>query len=136
MSKAIPNVQKYMTNVPKSIPAEKTISQAMEMMREFHIRHLPVMKGESLVGVLTDRDIKLATSFEKVDPGSLTVDDACTFDPYVTSPHAPLNEVAAHMAEKKYGCALVVDNKKLVGILTEVDLYRALTDVLENRIKH
>ncbi len=136
MSKAVPVVQKYMTHVPKSIGFDRPISHAMELMRELRIRHLPVLKGGTLVGILTDRDIKLATSFEKVDPEKLTVDEACSYDPYVTSPSSPLNEVAAHMAEKKYGCALVVDNHKLVGILTEVDMYRALAETLESRQKH
>lgn len=136
MSKSIPNVQKYMTPVPKSIGFDRPISHAMELMREMRIRHLPVLKGGQLVGILTDRDIRLATSFEKVDPETMTVDEACTYDPYMTSPQAPLNEVAALMAEKKYGCALVVDNHKLVGILTEVDLYRALAELLETRLKH
>lgn len=136
MSKSIPSVQKYMTKVPKSIGFDRPLSHAMEVMRELRIRHLPVLKGGELVGILTDRDIKLVTSFEKVDPEKMMVDEACTFDPYMTSPGAPLSEVAAHMAEKKYGCALVVDNKKLVGILTEVDICRALAELLETRLKH
>ncbi len=136
MSKSIPVVQKYMTHVPKSIGFDRPLSHAMELMREMHIRHLPVLKGGQLVGILTDRDIKLVTSFEKVNPESITVDEACTYDPYVTTPQSPLNEVAAHMAEKKYGCALVVDNHKLVGILTEVDMYKALSELLETRLKH
>lgn len=136
MSKAIPSVQKYMTKVPKSIGFDRPLSQAMEVMQELRIRHLPVLKGGQLVGILTDRDIKLVTSFEKVDPSMMTVDEACTFDPYMTRPDSPLNEVAAHMAEKKYGCALVVDNNKLVGILTEVDVCRALAELLETRLKH
>lgn len=136
MSKSIPSVQKYMTYVPKSIGFDRPLSQAMEVMRELRIRHLPVLKGGELVGILTDRDIKLVTSFEKVDPETMRVDEACSFDPYMTKPSAPLSEVAAHMAEHKYGCALVVDNQKLVGILTEVDVCRALADVLENRMKH
>lgn len=136
MSKAIPSVQKYMTKVPKSIGFDRPLSHAMEVMRDLRIRHLPVLKGGKLVGILTDRDIKLVTSFEKVDPAKMTVDEACTFDPYLTSPTSPLNEVVAHMADKKYGCAIVVDNDKLVGILTEVDVCRALAELLETRLKH
>lgn len=135
MSKSIPQVQKYMTHVPKSIGFDRPISHAMEVMRELNIRHLPVLKGGELVGVLTDRDIKLVLGFNDVDPKTLLVDEAYTPDPYFTTPTAPLNEVAAMMAEKKYGCAIVKDNGKLVGIFTEVDALRALTDVLENRLK-
>lgn len=133
--KAIPTVQKYMTYVPKSIGFDQSISQASEVMRKLHLRHLPVLKGGQLVGILTDRDLNLLMSFKDVDPNTATVEDAYTADPYFTSPDAPLNAVVSQMAEKKYGCALVVDNGKLVGIFTEVDAYRALADLLETRLK-
>lgn len=134
--KSIPAVQKYMTYVPKSIGYDQTIAQAREFMSKLHLRHLPVLKGGKLVGILTDRDINLVLQFNDVDPTTLKVEEAYTPEPYVTSPEAPLNEVVAHMAEKKYGCALIVDNGKLVGIFTEVDAYRALSDLLETRLSH
>jgi acetoin utilization protein AcuB len=133
--KAIPTVQKFMTYVPKSIGFDQTIAQASEFMRKLHLRHLPVLKGGNLVGILTDRDINLVMSFKDADASKMTVDEAFTPDPYFTKPDAPLNEVVAHMADKKYGCALVVDNGKLVGIFTEVDAYRALSELLETRLK-
>ena len=134
--KAIPVVQKYMTYVPKSIGFDQTIAQASEFMKKLHLRHLPVLNGGKLVGILTDRDIKLVLSFKDVDAETLTVEEAYTPDPYITKPDAPLNEVVAVMAERKYGCALVVDNGKLVGIFTETDAYKALSELLETRLKH
>lgn len=136
MSKAIPTVQKYMTSVPKSIGSDRPLALALETMRELHVRHLPVLKAGKLVGVLTDRDIKLVLSFDGTDPKKMTVDEAYSPDPYFTSPNAPLNEVVRHMAEKKFGCAIVVDNDKLVGIFTEIDAFNALSELLETRLKH
>lgn len=133
--KAIPTVEKFMTYVPKSIGYDQTIAQASEFMRKLHLRHLPVLKGGELVGILTDRDINLVLGFKDVDATTMTVEEAYTPEPYFTSPKAPLNEVVAHMAEKKYGCALVVDNGKLVGIFTEIDAYKALAELLETRLK-
>lgn len=134
--KAIPQVQKYMTFVPKSIGYDQPIAKAQEFMKTMHLRHLPVLKGGQLVGVLTDRDINLVLQFNDVDPKKITVEDAFTPEPYFTSPTTPLNEVVSKMAEKKYGCALVVDNGKLVGIFTEVDAYKALSELLETRLSH
>lgn len=124
-----------MTYTPKSIGFDQTLSQASEFMRKLHLRHLPVLKGGELVGILTDRDIKLAMSFKDVDSNTMTVEEALTPDPYFTSPTAPLNEVVANMAEHKYGCALVIDHGKLVGIFTETDAYKALAELLETRLK-
>ena len=134
--KAIPHIQKYMTYVPKSIDFDQSIAQASEFMRKLHLRHLPVLKDEKIVGILTDRDINLVLSFKDVDATKMTVEDAYTAHPYTTSPETPLNEVVAHMAEKKFGCALIVDNGKLVGIFTETDAYKALSELLETRLKN
>lgn len=134
--KAIPSVQKFMTYVPKSIGYDQTIAQANEFMKKLHLRHLPVLKGGNLVGILTDRDINLVLGFKDVDPQVMKVEEAYTPEPYFTAPTTPLNEVVAEMAEKKYGCALVVDNGKLVGIFTEVDAFKALSELLETRLKH
>lgn len=133
--KAIPQIQKYMSYVPKSIGYDQTIAQAADFMRKLHVRHLPVLKGGKIVGVLSDRDIKFITSFKDVNPDTLLVEEACTIDPFCTNPEAPLNEVVAEMAQKKYGCVLVMDNAKLVGIFTEVDAYKALSELLETRLQ-
>lgn len=134
--KAIPTVQKFMTYVPKSIGYDQTIAQASEFMRKLHLRHLPVLKDGKLVGILTDRDINLVLSFKDVDATKMKVEEAYIPDPYFTAPTTPINEVVAQMAEKKYGCALVVDNGKLVGIFTEIDAYKALAELLETRLQH
>lgn len=134
--KAIPTVQKFMTYVPKSIGFDQTLDQAHTVMRELKVRHLPVLRGGVLVGILTDRDLNLVLGFKDADAKKLTVEEAFTPAPYQTSPTSPLNEVVAHMAEHKYGCALIVDNGKLVGIFTETDAYKALSELLETRLKH
>ncbi|MFN8790622.1 MAG: CBS domain-containing protein [Bdellovibrionales bacterium] len=136
MSKTIPVVQKYMTYTPKSVGYDRPLSHAMKIMQEMQIRHLPVLRGGELVGVLTDRDIKLVSSFENGDPEKILVEEACSFDPYFTTPDTPISEVVNHMARKKYGCVIVVDNNKLVGILTEIDVYKAFSELLETRLKH
>ncbi len=124
-----------MTYVPKSIGFDQTIGQAKDFMRKLHLRHLPVLKGGKLVGVLTDRDINLVLGFKDVDGESMTVAEAYTPEPYFTSPTTPLDQVIEEMAEKKYGCALVVDNGKLVGIFTEIDAYKAFAELLHTRFK-
>lgn len=134
--KSVPTVQKFMTYVPKSIGFDQTISQASDFMKKLHLRHLPVLRGGKLVGILTDRDIKLVLGFKDVNPEIMKVEEAYTPDPYFTSPDAPLNEVVAQMAQNKYGCALVVDNGKLVGIFTETDALKALSTLLETRLSH
>ncbi len=134
--KAIPNVSKYMTTLPHTIGVDQTLAKADKMMSEFQVRHLPVLSGGKLVGILTDRDVKLVESFRDVDPEKVTVDEAFTPDPFIISPESSLSSVCAEMASKKYGCALVCDNQKLVGIFTWIDALKAFEQLLETRIKN
>jgi len=130
MKKATPKVEKYMSPSPKTIGFDRPLSQAMSVMSEFRIRHLPVLKDGKLIGILSDRDVKLVASFEDIDPDKILVEEACTFDPYTVTPSAELSDVLNIMAKKKYGCVVVVDDGKLVGILTEVDIYNAFSKEL------
>ena len=133
MSKAEPTIQKYMATAPFSVEAKESLKTAADLMAKQQIRHLPVTNKGALVGLVSDRDIKFALGFSKIDPKTLPVIDICHEDPYKVEPDAPLSEVATVMAEKHYGSALVVQNGKLVGIFTTVDACRALNDILQMR---
>lgn len=134
--KAVPTIQKYMTTVPHTIGADQTLAKAEQMMNQYKIRHLPVLRAGQLVGILSDRDVKLVESFRDVDPEKVKVDEAFTPDPYVTSPEANLEEVCAEMVAHRYGCVLVCDNKKLVGIFTWIDALKAFDQLMNSRMKH
>ena len=133
--KQMPKIEKVMTFMPHTIGRDIGIASAIDLMREHRIRHLPVLDGGKLVGVLTDRDIKVASSFEGSD--TLRVDDVMMPDPYSVKPDAQLDEVVQEMAEHKYGCVVVrQENGKIVGIFTAVDAMRTLSDLLRQSYKH
>jgi acetoin utilization protein AcuB len=132
--KDMPKIEKFMTAMPHSINKNLNIKKAFELMREHQIRHLPVQEGGTLVGVLTDRDVKLAGSFQGT--GDLLVEDVMTPDPYVVMPETPVNQVASEMCSHKYGCAVVTQkNGKVVGIFTSTDGMRVLSDILNKNYK-
>lgn len=136
MTKPIPTVQKYMTTSPHSIGQEQPLTQAHQMLREYKIRHLPVLHGGQLVGMITERDLALIETLKDADPKTMTVEDAMSNEVYTVAPNSPLNEVVAEMASKKYGSAVVMDNHHVVGILTTVDVCSALQHLLEGRLAH
>lgn len=121
-------VATYMTAGPHTIGREQSILAAKELMRRIHVRHLPVLHGGKLVGVLSERELAAIETL----PGSrqLTVEDAMTPDVYVISEDAPLGLVAAEMARLKVGSAVVVRGEQVVGVFTAVDGLRALADML------
>ncbi|MBK8172393.1 MAG: CBS domain-containing protein [Sandaracinaceae bacterium] len=123
-----------MSTSPHSVGPEQTLATAHSMMREHHIRHLPVLHGGKLVGMLTERDVALIASMQGASEKITTVEDAMSSDVYSVTPDAPLDEVAAEMAEKKYGSTVVLQNGKIVGMFTTTDVCRALSELLHERL--
>jgi acetoin utilization protein AcuB len=136
MSKSIPHIKKYMTTGVQTIGDEQPMSVAHGMMREQRIRHLPVLHQGKVVGIVTDRDLRLVETLKDVDPTKVAVSEAMTPDPYVVTPEASLDEVVATMAAKKYGSAVVSDNGHVVGIFTTVDACSAFAELLSTRLTH
>ena len=102
-------------------------------MKGHAIRHLPVMDGAKLVGVITQRDIALV-----LDPSlgqaleGTSVGDVCSTDLYVVELTEPLDRVLAHMSKRHIGSALVVKQGRLAGILTVTDVCRLFGDHLRS----
>jgi acetoin utilization protein AcuB len=136
MTKAIPKVQKYMTTSPITVESGTTLAEAQAVFQEHNIRHLPVMESNRLAGVLSSRDVALAETLAGADPEALLVRDAMSLEVYAVSPDTLLDEVASEMVSKKYGSAVVMQNQKVVGIFTTVDMARAMVDLLETRLAH
>ncbi len=135
MTKPVPPVQKYMTALPHTIGQDQPLGVAERKMREEKIRHLPVLDGGKLVGVLTERDVQLVRGIRGFEPETAKVDDVMSEEPYAVTPEAPLDEVAEYMARKRLGSAVVMQNEKVVGIFTAVDALQAVSDLLRGRLR-
>lgn len=126
-----PPVRAVMTESPVSVSTVTSISRAWTLMQEHRIRHLPVVDGDRVVGILSDRDLHLVKTMRGVDPDDVGVDETMVRDPFTLSPDVPLAEAARRMAELKVGSAVVVSGGKPIGIFTTTDALRALAVVLE-----
>jgi acetoin utilization protein AcuB len=134
MSKPIPTIQKYMTTCPETIAPETTLAAATRIMSERKFRHLPVVRDGDLVGMVSDRDLKLAASFHEIDMAIMPVADLMVADVFSCDPEARLDEVCATMAANKVGSAVILQNGKVVGIFTTVDALHALATLLQTRL--
>jgi acetoin utilization protein AcuB len=121
-------IRNFMTPVPHAINDDQPLSLAHKRMRAFNLRHLPVLSGRRVVGILSQRDAFFVETMRDIDPAQVPVRDAMSTDVYVVNPDTPLEEVAAEMAHRKYGCAVVVEGSRIVGIFTTVDALHALVN--------
>lgn len=134
MSKPIPSIEKHMTMAPHAIGIDQSVEQAHALMKKQGIRHLPVLNGGELVGVVSDRDLALLEAWRDFDPKKMAVAEAMSTEVYAVSPEAPLDEVVGTMATRKYGCAVIMQNGHVVGIFTTVDACRSLAELLHTRL--
>ena len=100
-------------------------------MQKHQGRHLPVLEGGKLVGVVTQRDLYLIETFKDIDPETVPVEDAMTMDVYCVEPDDTLESVVRHMADQKIGCAVVMARTKVTGLFTTTDAMRALVALLK-----
>jgi acetoin utilization protein AcuB len=108
------------------------VKTAMGVMAAKRVHHLPVVQGSDILGLVTDRDIKLALAVGKGigDASSLRVEDVCSTEPYIVDYATRLDEVLERMLDDRYGSVLVTKNGKLVGIFTMVNACRRLREML------
>ena len=133
-------VARRMKRNPVFVDEGDSMKKAMDLLKEHEIRHLPVLKdGEKLVGILSERDIKQAspspaTALEIREIyyllDKVKVKQIMTRRPYTISSTAPIEEAALIIREKKIGCLPVVDNGRLVGILTETDIVDSFIEAM------
>jgi acetoin utilization protein AcuB len=132
MAERLRRVGEHMTAAPVCVQLDADLAEAVDLMQQHHIRHLPVMDGESLTGVVTDRDLAMIESLLPEEWERICVAEAMTPEPYTVQPDAALWEVAKHMAREKFGCAVITDERgAVVGLFTTTDALRVLADLAE-----
>ncbi len=128
--KSYAKVEDYMTRSPFVIEPGAPISQAVQLMRERNIRHLPVQFGERLVGIVSDRALKAASLSKWAD--QLKVSDIMVADPYIILSDTRVEDVVDHMIQEKIGSVLVTNLKsELVGIFTTIDALKILRAAIQ-----
>lgn len=133
----MPKVKSVMTAFPFSIASTAPVGEAIEFMRKEKIRHLPVTDNGNLVGIISDRDIKLVLGpdFAYPDPDKVTVREAMIRDSYFVDLDEGLDTVLTHMAEHHIGSAVVTRQGKLAGVFTSQDACRHFAEFLREQFR-
>jgi acetoin utilization protein AcuB len=122
-----------------TIDKETPLGQAKEIISQHNFRHLPVLDNEKLVGIITQTDIDKALPSavdSSLGPENLIiaaqakVSSFMAVNPVTAHPMDPLEKVALLMCKFKIGAIPAVEDDKLVGIITETDIFQAFTEIL------
>lgn len=133
----LPAIKSVMTPFPYSVDAAASVDEAQEFMRGHRIRHLPVTRDGELVGIVSDRDLKLVLGpdFASPDARAVRVGDAMVSPAYTVDLDAHLDDVLAHMAEAHLGAAVVTRKGRLAGVFTVTDACRHFAEFLREQFR-
>ena len=122
-----------------TLSPQATLEEAILFERKHRVRHIPIMQGGLLVGIVTDRDIKQATpsivsgidrdNYEVVLQTTM-LEQIMTRDPVTATRATPLADAVDLFAQRRVGCLPVVEGGLVVGIITGTDLLRAFGEML------
>lgn len=134
----VPTLKSVMTPFPYSVASSARIEAAREMMIVHGIRHLPVLDGSELVGIVSDRDIKCAMDPRRGAPTQdrIHVRDIMVKDVYTVDLHTSLEQVLFQLAHRHIGCAVVLNEGQVAGIFTTTDACRSYGELLRRLTPH
>jgi acetoin utilization protein AcuB len=133
-------VKDFMKRDPITVKKDDSFRYALKLIRKEGIKHLPVLEGKRVVGIVTDRDLRQAapspaTSLEIHELNylleRLEVEAIMTKTVITVAPESKLLDAAKLLIARKIGCLPVVEQDELVGIITETDILRAYIEQKE-----
>ncbi|MDM8526964.1 CBS domain-containing protein [Anaerolineales bacterium HSG24] len=119
------------------IPPQTPLTTIHALMLHEHIRHLPVMVDNKLIGIVSKGDMRSAVSWslsdEQVGTLKLNAEEIMTPDPVTISPTATIGEAANLMLKRKIsGLPVVTEQGRIIGIITEADIFRMVVEAWDN----
>jgi CBS domain-containing protein len=136
-------VREIMQTGVVTISAGDTLSTVEDIMTLGGLRHMPVVRGGTLVGVVSERDLLRASLSNLTGFGHeerraflqvVEITRVMSAPPIIIAPDAEIGQAARLLAEKRIGCLPVVEEGKLVGLLTETDVLRYIAGSWDSRL--
>ena len=129
------SIRDTMTSNPRTIETSTPVAEAARLMSSEDVGSLPIVEGERLVGMLTDRDITVRVVAEGMDPQSTTVGDVASRDVVSVDPQQQLDEALRLMAQHQVRRLPVVEEDgRLVGIVAQADVATAGQDAQTGQV--
>ena len=137
-SKTAVTVRDVMAQNPLTLDRNETLDLAESIMNLGRIRHMPVVDDGRVIGILSQRDLFRSALLTALGFGRKTttaliktikIKEVMTEDVITIAPETTIKDAARTMIDKKIGCLPVVENEKLIGLLTETDILRYVVEL-------
>jgi CBS domain-containing protein len=130
-------VREVMTDQPRCVTPETPVSEAARLMRSEDVGSLPILEGETVTGVVTDRDIVIRAVAEEKDPRGMPVREVASRELITVGQDEDLSEALKLMASYQVRRIPVVDpENRLVGVLAQADVAREVKDKDSGQMLH
>lgn len=126
-------VEEYTSPNPITAHENDPVEAVANLMRKNGVRHIPIVKGEQVVGIVSDRDIKVLEGLEVRDKAQVLARHIMSPDPITVDARTSLDHVALEMSKRKIGSVIVYEEGKLLGIFTSTDALNALVEVVREK---
>ena len=136
--KQMPTVAALMQPFPYFAEPHTSVAYILELMNIHNIRHIPIKQSDRVIGIVSERDLRWMGSPAIVIPvaDEIPVYHVMTPNPYVVEITTPLTTVISEMTERKIGAAIVLSSGRLAGIVTVIDICRALGELLDSEFSY
>ena len=123
-------VEEFTTPDPITAIESTPIEELIRLMKVHEVRHLPILRGQKVVGIVSDRDVRVASGLNSSERKLIEAQHIMAVDPVSVNFRDSLDEVAFAMSKNKIGSVVVNDdNEKLIGIFTATDALNALIEI-------
>jgi acetoin utilization protein AcuB len=135
-------VKDLMTTDTVAINSDTPLRKIIGLMKQNSFRQLPVLEGKNLIGIVSDRDVRLAVNSPMIVHDreedielleEVTAENVMTLNPITVTPDTPAVRAAEMLAVYKFGALPVVEGNRLIGLITVTDFLRAFVAGEENR---
>ncbi len=124
-------VDEFTTPDPVTATEDMNVDELRHLMEKHGIRHLPVLRGDMVVGVISDRDVRIVIGLPDTDKFQVRAADIMATDPMTVAATTPLDDVAYAMSDSKVGSVIVQDeDSQFLGIFTATDALNALIEIV------
>lgn len=122
-------VEEFTTPNPVTATEDATVDDIAHLMKEHGIRHIPIIRDAQVVGIISDRDLRVVAALETQEKRLVQASDIMARDPVTVNSEATLDEVAFEMSDRKIGSVIVNEGDKFLGIFTVTDALNALIEI-------